>query len=292
MIRVNMACHLQLVHSEYVCFWSARSPVAPCGLPRSSTARTTSRTFTGSVKAAGPHFANASRHMAWSGSAAGVSLTYGDRRTRRSGWIWRLHVVLARSSGITTSLQGARSSPHCDVSSMPPVDQLQIVYNSLLVTSAQPHSCSLIATMRAAVEDCDDLSSEGSLMLLSPPHDMPDATLPVGTTSTLPPAEDAISPVMITRRITPANRSLRYLEAGTLGASEPHHVLSRPSVLVHCQFEPPVSRRPASAGPVISPLGRSHPFLAVDGSSSHPGRRQSGYLRRSPEPRRTPALRR
>ena len=101
-----------------------------------------------------------------------------------------------------------------------------------------------------------------------------------------------ISPVMITRRITPANRSLRYLEAGTLGASEPHHVLSRPSVLVHCQFEPPVSRRPASAGPVISPLGRSHPFLAVDGSSSHPGRRQSGYLRRSPEPRRTPALRR
>ena len=67
-------------------------------------------------------------------------------------------------------------------------------------------------------------------MLLSPPHDMPDATLPVGTTSTLPPAEDAISPVVITCRITPANRALRYLEAGTLGASDTHHVRSRPSV--------------------------------------------------------------
>ena len=98
------------------------------------------------------------------------------------------------------------------------VDQLQIVYNSLLVTSAQPPSRLLIATMHAAVEDCDDLSSEGSLMLLSSPHDIPAATLPVGMTSTLPPVEDAISPVVIARRVTPANRALRYLEAGTLGS--------------------------------------------------------------------------
>ena len=63
-------------------------------------------------------------------------------------------------------------------------------------------------------------------MLLSPPHDIPDATLPVGTTSTLLPAEDAVSPVVITRRIIPANRVLQYLEAGHLGASDTHHVLS------------------------------------------------------------------
>ena len=106
------------------------------------------------------------------------------------------------------------------------VDQLQIAYNALLVTSAQPQPCSLIATMCAAVEDCDDLSSEGSLVLLSPPHDIPDATLPVGTTSTLPPAEDAVSPVVITRHTTPANRALQYLEAGHMGASDTHHVLS------------------------------------------------------------------
>ena len=67
-------------------------------------------------------------------------------------------------------------------------------------------------------------------MLLSPPHDIPAATLLVGTTSTLPPVEDAISPVVIARCVTPGNRALRYLEAGTLGASEPHHVPSRPSV--------------------------------------------------------------
>ena len=35
---------------------------------------------------------------------------------------------------------------------------------------------------------------------------------------------------MVARRITPANRALRYMEAGTLGASEPHHMLLRPSV--------------------------------------------------------------
>ena len=71
-------------------------------------------------------------------------------------------------------------------------------------------------------------------MLLSPPHDIPDATLPVGTTSTLPPAEDAVSPVVMTHRITPANRTLQYLEAGHLGASDTHHVLSRPSVRDLC----------------------------------------------------------
>ena len=54
-------------------------------------------------------------------------------------------------------------------------------------------------------------------MLLSPPNDIPAATLPVGMTSTLPPVEDAISPVVIARPVTPANRALRYLEAGTLG---------------------------------------------------------------------------
>ena len=71
-------------------------------------------------------------------------------------------------------------------------------------------------------------------MLMSPSHDIPDATVPVGTTSTLPPAEDAVLPVVITCRITPANRALQYLEAGHLGASDTHHVLSRPSVTDLC----------------------------------------------------------
>ena len=139
-------------------------------------------------------------------------------RTRRSGHELRNHYVINNSPEFALLFFNAA------------VDQLQIVYNSLLVTSARPPSRSLIATMGAAVEDCDDLSSEGSLMLLSPPHDIPAATLPVGTTSTLPPVEDAVPPVVIARRVTPAIRALRHLEAGTLGASEPHHVPSRPSV--------------------------------------------------------------
>ena len=108
------------------------------------------------------------------------------------------------------------------------VDHLQLRFNTSLVTSAQPQS--LMTTMRAAVEDYDDMSSEGSLMLLWPAHDVPEVTLPAGTPSTELTTRDAVSPVVMTRRITPANRPPQYLEAGQLGASDPQHVLSRPSV--------------------------------------------------------------
>ena len=83
--------------------------------------------------------------------------------------------------------------------------------------------------MRAAVADCDDASSEGSFMLLSPPRDFPDATLPAGSEMDIS-MRDAGSPVVMTRRVMPANRPLQHLEAGQLGASSPQHVTSRPSV--------------------------------------------------------------
>ena len=54
------------------------------------------------------------------------------------------------------------------------VDQLQLRFDVSLLTSVKPRS--LIVVMRAAVADCDDISSEGSLMLLSPPCDIPDET--------------------------------------------------------------------------------------------------------------------
>ena len=41
---------------------------------------------------------------------------------------------------------------------------------------------------------------------------------------------DVDSPVVIPRRVTPANRPLQHLEAGRLGASTPQHVMSRPAV--------------------------------------------------------------
>ena len=79
------------------------------------------------------------------------------------------------------------------------VDGLQMVFGRSLVTSVQPKS--LLVQMREAVANCDDVSSDGSLMLLSQPHDIPEATLP-----------------------------LQHLEAGRLGASTPQHVRSRPTV--------------------------------------------------------------
>ena len=112
MIRVNMARHLRLVHSEYVCFW--RCPVPSCSL-----------WFTSELNAK-DHIENIHRstnvsgYMAWSGSAARASSMAGDRRTSRSGWIWRSHVVPARSSGTTISSLRVRNSLHCADSSTTP----------------------------------------------------------------------------------------------------------------------------------------------------------------------------
>ena len=87
--------------------------------------------------------------------------------------------------------------------------------------------------MREAVAECDDVSSDGSLMLLSPPHDIPEAELPAGSAMDIE-TRDVDSPVVMPRRVTPANRPLQHLEASHLGASTPQHVMSRPAVLDLC----------------------------------------------------------
>ena len=66
-------------------------------------------------------------------------------------------------------------------------------------------------------------------MPLSPPSDIPDATLPAGSEMDIS-MRDVVSPVVMTRRVTPANRPLQHLEAGQLGGFTPQHVPSRPSV--------------------------------------------------------------
>ena len=72
-------------------------------------------------------------------------------------------------------------------------------------------------TMRAAVESCDTSSLEDSLVLLSPVEHQHVATPPVGSSSAV-------------RQLTPANRSRRFLETGSPGASQPHDVQSRPAM--------------------------------------------------------------
>ena len=165
--------------------------------------------------------------LEWFGSR---SFFEGRRQANQALWI---DLALALRSG-----QELRN--HYDITKSPEyaplrrffstaVDDLQLRYNASLVTSAKPQS--LIVTMRAEVKVCNNMWSEGSLMLLSPPHDVPEATLPAaGIKLTEPTTRDAVSPVVLTRRITPANRPLQYLEAGQLGASDPQHVLSKPSV--------------------------------------------------------------
>ena len=69
----------------------------------------------------------------------------------------------------------------------------------------------------------------GSLMLLSPPHDIPEVTFPAESSMDQE-TRDKVSPVVIPRRVTPANGPLQHLEAGRLGASTPQHVRSRPAV--------------------------------------------------------------
>ena len=104
--------------------------------------------------------------------------------------------------------------------------------------------------MRAAVEDCDDQSSEGSLMLLSPPHDMPDATLHGWN--------NVDAAACRGRHLDRRDRSSRYsCQPGSQipRGRDPGSIRCTSCAfaticawLVHCKFEPPVGCRPTSAG--------------------------------------------
>ena len=111
--------------------------------------------------------------------------------------------------------------------------------------------------MQKAVADCGDGSSDGSLMLFSLPHDIPEVTFPVESSRDLV-TRDEVTPVVITRRLTPANRPLQLLEAGQIGASAPQHVPSRPAV-----------PRPPSDGQNISSYGGGDFVVAGGGLTCH-----------------------
>ena len=124
-----------------------------------------------------------------------------------------MDMALARRSGqeLRNSYVITKSTEHAPLRRFfkAAVDGLQLVFDRSLVTSVQPRS--LLAQMRAAVADCDDVSSDGSLMLLSTPHDIPEVTLPAESSMDQE-TRDEISPVVIPRRVTPANRPLQHLE--------------------------------------------------------------------------------
>ena len=163
--------------------------------------------------------------MEWFGSRA-----FFEGRRQASQAIW-MDLALARRSGkeLRNSYVITKSPEHAPLRRFfkAAVDQLQMQFDTSVVTSVQPQS--LIAQMRVAVADCDDVSSDGSLMLLSPPRDIPEAEVPAESAMEVG-TRDVECPVVTSRRVTPANRPLQHLEAGRLGASTPQHVTSRPAV--------------------------------------------------------------
>ena len=176
-----------------------------------------------------------------------------------------MDMALARRSGqeLRNSYVITKSTEHAPLRRFfkAAVDGLQLVFDRSLVTSVQPRS--LLAQMREAVADCDDVFSDGSLMLLSPPHDIPEATLPAESSMDQE-MRDEISPVVITRRVMPANRPLQHLEAGRLGASTPQHceVATGGARSLHHQLQSSVSDRSPTYGPVVASHSRRDSLVA------------------------------
>ena len=104
------------------------------------------------------------------------SRTFFEGRRQTTQAIW-MDLALARRSGqeLRNSYVITKSPEHAPLWRFfkAAVDQLQILFDTSLVTSIQPKS--LFTQMREAVADCNDVSSDCSLMLLSPPRDIPEA---------------------------------------------------------------------------------------------------------------------
>ena len=153
-----------------------------------------------------------------------------------------MDMALARRSGqeLRNSYIVTKSTEHAPLRRFfkAAIDGLQLVFDRSLVTSVQPKS--LLTQMREAVADCDDGSSDGSLMLLSPPRAFPEASLPVESESAELETRDAISPVIRPRRVTPANRPLqRQLKSSVFGGPPAH-------------------------GSAVTPYSRGYSFVAGD----------------------------
>ena len=222
-IKINMGRHIRLKHTTYMCFW--RCPVLSCSLWFKSelNAKDHIEGIHHFKEGHGLSFYECLRRhgMEWF-----ASRRFFDQRQDATQSLW-MDMALARRSGqelrnsyiITNSPEYAPLRRFFKAA----VDALQLVFDRSFVTSVQPRS--LITQMQEAVADCDDGSSDDGMMLLSLPHNIPEVTFPV-----VEETRDEDTPVVISRRLTPANRPLQLLEAGRLGASAIEHLPSRPAV--------------------------------------------------------------
>ena len=164
-IKINMGRHIRLKHTTYMCFW--RCPVISCSLwfRAELNAKDHIEGIHRFKEGHGASFYECLRRhgVEWFGSRQ-----FFDQRQNASQALW-MDMALARRSGqelrnsyvITNSPEYAPLRRFFKAA----VDALQMVFDRSLVTSVQPRS--LISQMQEAVADCDDGSSDGSMMLLS-----------------------------------------------------------------------------------------------------------------------------
>ena len=223
-IKINMGRHIRLKHTTYQCFW--RCPVLSCSLWFKSELNAKDH-IEGIHRFKEGHGLSFYECLRRHGMEWFAARRFFDQRQHATQSLW-MDMALARRSGqelrnsyvITNSPEYAPLRRFFKAA----VDGLQLVFDRSIVTSVQPRS--LITQMQDAVADCDDGSSEdGMMMLLSMPHDIPEVTFPEVRET-----RDEDTPVVISRRLTPANRPLQLLEAGRLGASSTEHLPSRPAV--------------------------------------------------------------
>ena len=222
-IKINMGCHIRLKHTTYQCFW--RCPVLSCSLWFKSELNAKDH-IEGIHRFKEGHGLSFYECLRRHGMEWFASRRFFDQRQNATQSLW-MDMALARRSGqelrnsyiITNSPEYAPLRRFFKVA----VDSLQLIFDRSIVTSVQPRS--LITQMQDAVADCDDGSSDDGMMLLTMPHDIPEVTFPVVRET-----RDEDTPIVISRRLTPANRPLQLLEAGRLGASATEHLPSRPAV--------------------------------------------------------------
>ena len=216
-ICVNMSQHLRQMHTDYICFWRCPIPDCPCWFQSELNAKDHIKRIHRFQEVRGHSFYECLRGfgLEWFGSRK-----FFDQRKSATQSIW---IDLAKSCAIRTPLPGVQNSRLSGVSSglkQLQVKQLQLLFDELLVSSFRsllPPTRSLVDTMRDTVESCDTSSSEDSLIRVSPVENQLVATPPVGSS-------------LAVRQLTPVNRSLRFLESGSPGASQPHDIQSRLAV--------------------------------------------------------------
>ena len=141
-IKVNMARHLRLVHTKYVCFW--RCPVLSCSLWFTSelNAQDHIEGIHKFQEGHGTSFYECLRQYSieWFGSQ-----TFFEGRKQTTQAIW-MDLALARRSGqeLRNSYVITKSPEHAPLRRFfkAVVDQLQIIFDMSLVTSVQPKTTS------------------------------------------------------------------------------------------------------------------------------------------------------